>query len=175
MKRTIVLLAVTLLLVLPCVAQELSGRIEGGVTDPQGAVIPGASVVATHVDTNIEYRATTNEVGRFSIPNARLGTYRIVVENPGFKRAVVTGVQVEIGSVANVNVKMELGDIAQEVTVTADAAQEIVNTTNAELGATVDNRQVLELPLNGRNAAELIFLQAGTYYETDPDGQGDKL
>ncbi|MGH9859170.1 MAG: carboxypeptidase-like regulatory domain-containing protein, partial [Candidatus Acidiferrales bacterium] len=175
MKRTIVLLALFSLLALPCIAQELSGRIEGSVTDPQGAVIPGASVVATHVDTNIEYRATTNEVGRFTIPNARLGRYRVAVESQGFKRAIVTGVTVEIGSAANVNIKMELGDIAQEVTVTADAAQEIVNTTNAELGATVDNRQVLELPLNGRNAAELIFLQAGTYYETDPDGQGDKL
>jgi hypothetical protein len=166
---------VILALAWPASAQELTGRIEGTVTDPQGAVIPGASVTATHVDTNTEYKTSTSAVGHFVVPNARLGRYRITVESAGFRRAVITGAVVEIGAVADVNVKLELGEITEEITVAADITQEIVNTVDAQLGTTVDNRQVLELPLNGRNAAELVFLQAGTYYETDPDGQGDKL
>lgn len=175
MKRQAALMILLLLFALPGAGQDLSGRIEGTVTDPQGAVIPGAEVTATHVGTNITYKATSSEVGHFAIPNARLGEYRITVEAQGFKRAVITGIEVQIGATANVSVKLELGEITQEVTVSAEAAQEIVNTTNSELGATVAPKQVLELPLNGRNAAELLFLQPGTYYETDPDGQGDKL
>jgi hypothetical protein len=175
MKRNAALMMLLLLLAMPSAGQDLYGRIEGTVTDPQGAVIPGAEVTATHVGTNITYKATTSAVGHFAIQNARLGEYRIAVESQGFRRAVVEGVSVEIGSVLHVNLKLELGEVTQEVTVSAEAAQEIVNTTNTELGATVSPKQVLELPLNGRNAAELLFLQPGTYYETDPDGQGDKL
>lgn len=175
MKRLSLFLALLLCFTLPLSAQDLSGHIEGTVTDPQGAVIPGAEVTATHVDTNITYKATTSSVGRFNVPRARLGTYRITVESAGFKRGVVTGVTVEAGGTADVNVKLELGEVTQEVTVSAESAQEIINTTSAELGTTVDQQQVLELPLNGRNAAELAFLQAGTFYEKSSTGEGNKL
>ncbi len=156
-------------------AQELAGQITGTVTDQQDAVVSGARVTAVHVATNITYRATTSDLGRFIIPKVRIGIYRVIVEVEGFKRAVIEGVEVQVGSTADVNVTLELGDIQDEVTVTASTAQEIINTVSAELGGVVDQREVLQLPLNGRNAVELAILQPGVLYETDQDGAGNKF
>ena len=176
MKRILIpILAVGLLLPGSVIAQELTGRITGLVTDEQGAVIPGASITATHLATNTTYDATTGPAGRFVIPNIRLGSYNVEVEFTGFSRAIVQGVLVEVGGTADINVTLQVGAVTEEVTVTADVSQEIVNTVNAELGAVVDTRRVLELPLNGRNASHLILMQAGVFFARDPDGQGDKL
>jgi len=176
MNRRVVM-GLVLLLLVPGLAlgQELTGGITGTVKDQQGLVIPGANVTARHVETNIVYRATTTGLGRFVIPKVRLGNYTLTVESQGFRRAVVTGVRAEVGGVANVSIALQLGEVTQEVTVSADVSQELLNTTDAELGTVVDTRRVLELPLNGRNATELTFLQAGAYYEVNSDGTGNKL
>jgi len=159
MKRISVGLTLLLFfLTASAVAQQLTGRIEGGVTDPTGSVVPGAAVTATHVATNTTYSATTSQVGRFIIPSVRLGRYNIVVEVSGFRRIVVTDVLVEVGSTASVNVTLEVGAVETEVTVTSDVAQTIINTTDAELSTVIDERRVLDLPLNGRNAIELALL-----------------
>jgi hypothetical protein len=155
--------------------QEITGGITGLVRDEQGAVIPGADVTATHVDTNTKYLAVTGDQGRFRLPLVRLGTYEIAVELTGFNRAVVQDILVETGSTADINVTLQVGSIQQEVIVTGGAVQEIVNTVDAELGSVVDKQQVLDLPLNGRNASHLALLQAGVFFERSPDGQGDKL
>ncbi len=156
-------------------AQDLTGRLTGTVSDQQGAIVPGAEVTATHVGTNTTYRAVTGDLGKFNFPRLRLGRYRIAVELTGFNRAVVENVQVETGTATEVNVRLAVGTPDQEVVVQGAAAQEIVNTVDAELGAVVDERQVAELPLNGRNASHLALLQAGVFFERSPDGQGDKL
>ncbi len=156
-------------------AQELTGRIEGVVMDETGAVIPGASVIATHVATNTVYRAKTSAIGTFVIPNVRLGRYTVAVEAPNFRRAVVRDAIVEVGQTADLNITLQVGELQEEVEITAGMAQEIVNTVDAELSTVVDERRVLELPLNGRNASHLAFLQAGVYFERSPDGQGNKL
>ena len=156
-------------------AQQLTGSFGGSVTDPQSAVIPGASITARHNETNTAYTATTNEAGRFRMPNVRLGAYTVTAEADGFKRSIVTGVRVEVGTTSTLTIPLEVGELVFEVTVTAEAAQAVLNTVDAELSTTVDNRRVLELPLNGRNAAELIMQQAGVYFERTPDGQGDKF
>ncbi len=176
MKRITVGLTLLLLaLTASAVAQQLAGRIEGGVTDPTGAVLPGASITATHVATNTIYRATTSQIGRFVIPSVRLGRYTIAVEASGFGRGVVTDVLVEVGGTASVNITLEVGALEVETVVTADTSQQIINTVDAELGVVVDERRVLELPLNGRNAIELMFLQAGVFQENDKFGQGGQL
>lgn len=157
------------------VAQELSGRIDGTVLDETRAVIPGATITATHVSTNTVYTATTSSGGKFSIPNARLGNYKITVEAANFRRAVIDDVVVVVGQSSTLNISLQVGAISEEVQIDASAAQEIVNTTNAEISTVVDERRVQELPLNGRNASHLAFLQAGVYFERSPDGQGNKL
>ncbi|MFQ5926326.1 MAG: carboxypeptidase regulatory-like domain-containing protein, partial [Terriglobia bacterium] len=177
MKRSVVALVVVLAVSAGAlVAQvELAGRIEGVVMDESKAVIPGASVTATHVATNTVYRATTTAVGRFTIPSVRRGLYTVVVEAPGFRRQVVTDVLVEVGGTADLNITMEVGAVEEEVTVTAETTQEVVNTVDAELGAMVNTRRVLELPLDGRNATHLVRMQPGVYYELDPVGRGNKF
>ncbi len=176
MKRTAIgVLAIFLMAAGPSVAQDLSGRIEGNVTDATGLVFPGADVSATHVETNFVYRAITSELGRFVILKVRLGHYTVVTEMPGFRRAIVQDVVVEVGGTANLNITLQLGTLQEEVTVTSELTQQLVNTVDAELSSVVDNRQVLELPLNGRNASHLILQQAGVYFERSPDGSGNKL
>ncbi|MCP5110510.1 MAG: TonB-dependent receptor plug domain-containing protein, partial [bacterium] len=174
-NRWLILVGVVLLLATTSSAQQLTGTVEGTVTDPQGAVIPGVKVVATHVETSTVYEGETSAVGQFAFASVRLGTYDIAAESDGFKRAVVTGVQVTVGGTTSVNLALEIGAVSEEITVTADMAQVIVNTVDAEISAVVDNRRVLELPLNGRNAVELTLQQAGVYFERSPDGQGNKL
>ena len=172
------LFRVALLLVVSAAAataQQLTGSIEGSVIDAGGAAIPDASISALHDETNTLYGAATGATGQFRISNARLGTYTVRTEADGFKRSVATGVLVEVGGTAGLRISLELGELRFEVTVTAEDVQTIINTLDAELSTTVDNRRVLELPLNGRNAAELAMQQAGVYYERASDGQGDKF
>jgi len=156
-------------------AQQLTGVIEGTVSDAQGALIPNAEVTAVHVETNTVYKVKTGEKGSFAIPNVRLGQYTVTTEFTGFRKSVVTGVNVEVGGTATLVIALEIGGLQETVTVTAEAAQANVNTVDAELGGVVDNRRVLELPLDGRNAVELALQQSGVYFERSPDGQGDKL
>ena len=176
MKRTLFALALSLFVAAGMlVAQELAGRISGSVVDPTGAVIPGAAVTATHVGTGTVYRATTNAAGRFIIPRVRLGRYDITVETQGFSRAVIAGVQVAVGSTASLKVVLEIGVITEEVVVEGSTSQQIINTVDAELSIVVDERRVLELPLNGRNASHLVLHQAGVYFERTSTGEGTKL
>lgn len=155
--------------------QSLTGQIEGTVIDASGASIPGVNVTATHVGTNTVYTASTNEIGKFVATNVRLGDYRIEAQTDGFKTAVLDGVNVSVGSTAVVNIQLEIGEVTTEVTVSASSAIAQINTVDAEVGGVIDEKRVLELPLNGRNAVELAFQQAGTYFERNADGTGNKL
>ena len=156
-------------------AQTLTGGLQGRVEDPSGSVVPGASVTATHQETNTAYETTTNEVGRFVFPSVRLGLYDVAAASSGFSRVIVQDVLVQVGTTASVNLQLEIGPADFEVTVEGAAATADINLVDAELSAVVDERRVLELPLNGRNAVELAAQQAGVYFERAPDGQGDKL
>jgi hypothetical protein len=159
----------------PLDAQDITGRITGRVFDQQNTLVPGAGVTATHLETNTIYTAMSGATGQFSIPAARLGSYRVIVEATGFKRALVANVVVETGGTADVNITLEVGGVQDEVAVTVDSAQEVVNTVDAEIGAVIDRERILQLPLNGRNASHLALFQAGVFFERSADGQGDKL
>jgi len=140
--------------------QMSTGRLSGVVTDSQGAVIPGATVVA--VRANAEPIVTrTNDVGRYTFTSLIPGRYVLTVEAPGFKRVTVSDVLIEVGSAVVRDVVLEPGEITEEVTITA-ASQPVVEIGKSpSLGDVVDARRVLDLPLNGRNPLDLIQLQAG--------------
>ncbi|MEZ5354012.1 MAG: carboxypeptidase regulatory-like domain-containing protein [Bryobacteraceae bacterium] len=167
--------AMLLATLFPAAAQQVTGRIEGVVSDPAGARIPGVALTATHVETNAVFRGQSGADGGFAIPSVRLGRYRLAAEAAGFRRAVIEDVMVEVGGTAAVAIAMQVGTVQEEITVSADLAQVQINTVDAEIGTVVDNKRVLELPLNGRNAVELALQQTGVYFERTPDGQGDKL
>lgn len=142
-------------------AQALNTRVNGNVTDAQGADVSGATVTLVDNATQTARTATTNESGFFSFNDVRQGLYTVTVEGAGFKKTSVSEVLVNVDQTATVNVTLEIGQVTETVTVSASDAQTIVNTENAEIKNTVQERQINDLPLNGRNPLALAGLQAG--------------
>jgi hypothetical protein len=141
-------------------AQGATGRLTGTVANPQGEVIAGATVTATDNGTGKVHETTTGSEGNYSFPQLEVGTYTIKATAQGFKTFTATEVKIDVGKEYGLNLTLEVGDISENVTVTAGA--EVIHTTNAELSNTVSTRQIQELPLNGRNPLSLVSLQAGT-------------
>ncbi len=142
-------------------AQSFNSTVSGTVKDQAGAVIAGARVTLIDIATQREVTATTNDQGFFVFPDVRAGEYKLVAEQNGFKKEEVTGVTVNVGTPATVTFVLEAGQIAEVITTSASEAQAIVNTENATLQTTVLERQINDLPLNGRNPLTLASLQAG--------------
>jgi carboxypeptidase family protein len=136
------------------------GALSGSVTDPSGAAIPGAKVTVTEPATEFSRSVTTNEDGLYSIPSLRPAVYRLTVEAQGFRLFTESGRELLADQSATVNVKLEVGAVSEAVEVAASAAQ--VDTTTSTIKQVVDQRQIVELPLNGRNAAALTFIGAGS-------------
>ena len=141
-------------------AQAVSARLEGRVMDQTGAIVPGVTVTATNEATNIATEAVTNESGRYIFANLVPGTYTISTTLTGFKTTVHRGIQLQIGDAKAYDLTLQMGDISETVTVTGEAA--LVNTSTTRIGAVVQDRQAVDLPLNGRDPMMLVYLQAGT-------------
>jgi hypothetical protein len=142
-------------------AQGSVTRVSGTVKDPQGAAITGATVTLTDSATKAVKTATTGDDGAFAFNDLRAGIYSVDVEAAGFKKTTVPDLTVNIDQTSTVNIDMEVGGVGETVTVTASDAQAVVHTENAELKNTVLERQIQDLPLNGRNPLTLAGLQAG--------------
>src|SRR5262245_44989203 len=140
-------------------AQVTTGTINGTVKDPSGAALPGVSIKITNTDTGFMRSLISDEVGRYSAPQLPLGGYEISAELMGFQTAVRRGVTLTIGREAVVDFSLQVGSVAQEVTVNAEAA--MVTTTSASLSYLVEEKQIQELPLNGRSYTQLATLQPG--------------
>jgi len=140
-------------------AQVDTARITGTVTDPSGAVIPGASITITNVQTNLGYSTASDAQGRYESVPLRIGRYRVQAERGGFKRTVRDGIALQIQETAVVNLELELGAVTQEVSVTADAP--LLTTNEAAQGQVIDNQKMVDLPLNGRDYIQLALLSAG--------------
>jgi hypothetical protein len=144
----------------PTLAQVEQGTITGTVTDQTGAVIPGAQVKVTNIQTRINRTMQTNSEGHYNVPYLPSGQYEVEVESRGFTKAKVVEIKVAIGQVATINITLAAGPAASEtVTITAGAAQ--LERQNASLGNVVDSRQIIELPLLGRNPYDLVTLAPG--------------
>lgn len=142
-------------------AQSINTRVNGTVKDPTGAIVAGATVVLMDSATRRESTTTSNDVGFFVFPDVRAGSYIITAERAGFKKAQVSDVMVNVDQPATLNLVLEVGEITETVTTTSAESQAVVNTENAELSTTVLQRQIQDLPLNGRNPLTLAGLQAG--------------
>ncbi|MGH9899257.1 MAG: carboxypeptidase regulatory-like domain-containing protein, partial [Pyrinomonadaceae bacterium] len=139
-------------------AQTNAGRLIGTVSGPDG-VLPGATVIVKDNATERERTVTTNDVGGFSVPQLEFGNYTVTITAKGFKTFVANDLKIDAGREYSLTPVLEVGNISENVTVTAGA--DILNTTTAELSSTVSPQQIKELPLNGRNPLNLIGLQAG--------------
>src|SRR5215468_8476414 len=155
-------LAFSALLVCTCMCVVAFGQavstsqISGTVKDQTGAVLPGAEVTATQIDTGAKRAVVTDETGSYVLASLPIGPYRVEVALPGFRTYVQTGITLQVNSNPAILVVLEVGQVAEQIEVAADAA--LVETRSTGVGQVIDNQRVLELPLNGRQATELIFL-----------------
>lgn len=143
----------------PVSAQVTTATIFGTVTDSTGAVVPNISVLATNTGTNLSREASTDESGQYSIRFLPVGTYRVEVNASGFKKFQQTGILLELNRNARVDPVLEVGTLTETVAVTSDAP--LVNTTDAAIGRTVGNAEIINLPLVNRNVYSLLSLTAG--------------
>lgn len=154
-----------LALALSLAAQETRGTILGRVTDPSGAVIANADVRATNVATGVTVSAKSNEAGNYRLPYLNPGAYAITAELTGFKKFARDGVGVRVNDTIEVNIALQVGDVAETVEVRADAA--VLSTAEASLGQVIDQRRVTELPSFGGSAMVLVQLAPGVINTTD--------
>src|SRR5579885_3631261 len=143
------------LLGIPVFAQT-SGEITGEVKDATGAVVSGASVTATNQATNATRTAVSNEAGVYDFPAMQPGTYTMRVEKPGFKTVTQSNIELQVQQTARLDFALEVGQVNETVEVSASAA--LLTTENATVGTVIENRRIVDLPLNGRNFLQLVAL-----------------
>ena len=132
----------------PMYAQTTSGAIVGTVTDPTGAVIGGASITVTNMDTSISVKASTDASGEYVVTPLGVGRYTVAVEATGFKRSVRSDITLNVQDRLGVDAKLEVGAVTD--TVEVQAAAPILETDTSYLGEVVDSQLIFYIPLNGR-------------------------
>ena len=161
LSRTAVL---SLLLAGAAFSQTASSLIQGIVTDNSGAVVPQARISAVMTGTDATYTTVTNADGNFVLPSVRPGVYSIAAEHPSFRKALRSGVLIEINQRARVDLVLQVGDVKETVSVSADTTT--VDTFSASINEVVDSRRIVDLPLNGRQALQLQALLPGAIVAT---------
>jgi len=167
MKRVVLVLCgafITCALTTATLWAQATAQISGAVKDQSGAVLPGVEVTATQTETGISRNTVTNETGSYVLSNLAVGPYRLEAALPGFRTYVQTGIVLQVNSSPAINVVLEVGQVTEQVEVQANAA--MVETRAAGVGQVIENERILDLPLNGRNATELIVL-AGAAVQTN--------
>src|SRR5579862_913238 len=147
------LLGACLLLGVSAFAQTTAGRILGTLTDPSCAAVSGATVTVTDVQRGTSRTLTTDDAGSYASPDLQPGTYKIHVEARGFKSVERANVQIEVATDVRADFSLQPGQVSETVTITEEV--QLVNTTSATLGGTLSNKEINDLPLNGRNYENL--------------------
>jgi Carboxypeptidase regulatory-like domain/TonB dependent receptor-like, beta-barrel len=161
------------LFVSPAFAQLAgTGNIQGTISDPSGAVIAGAHVTVTNGATGVKHQTVTSGGGVFSFPNLSVGTYNLSATASGFKAYTQTGIVLEVGSNIAVNLSLTVGTENQEVRVEANGIS--LQTQDTSFKQTIDQKEVNELPLNGRQMTDLIVLSGGAASAPGNDMVGSK-
>jgi len=160
------------LLALPCfaIAQQGTGTLSGMVTDSQDAVVASAKVEVRNIDNGGVFRTQTNSQGLYTAPGLAVGRYEVRAELSGFKRAIRSGITLQVNQYAQVNLVLQVGQVAETIEVRGEAA--LVDSNSATVGTVIDNRQVQALPLNGRNALSLTLLTPGVFSNAGPTNSG---
>src|SRR6059036_3182305 len=141
------------------VAQTSTATILGTVKDTSGALVPGVSITVKHTEIGLTRNVVSGERGGYNVPLLPVGAYEITTTMPGFKQAVRSGINLVVGQEAVIDLTLEVGAAAEQVTVSEEAP--LVNTTTASTSGLITEQQVKELPLNGRSFDNLITLNVG--------------
>lgn len=156
-------IAVTLIAVFTAAASaQFKAGLQGTVSDNSGAAVPGATVKLTNIETNAEQQAATNDSGVYRFNGLPPGTYRVVVEQAGFKRKIVEKFVVSAESIAGLDINLEVGEVSAEVIVDGSSAPPL-ETETPNLSRNITNKEVLELPQIGRDPYQLARLAPGVF------------
>src|SRR5947199_7771249 len=150
-----------LLSVVPALAQTQAG-LSGVIHDSSGAVIPGVSVTVTNPATNFVRSAIANEAGVYNLPGLQPGRYNIKVELPGFRTITQNDVELQVQQSARLDFTLQVGQLSETVEVSGTAA--LIATENATVGTVIENKRIIEMPLNGRNFLQLVALSPNVSY-----------
>src|SRR5438034_3632637 len=157
MKRiAICTFVVWLASILMVTAQGTTAQISGTVKDQTGAVLPGVEITVTQTATGAKRTAVSNETGNYVLASLPLGPYMLEAALPGFRTYLQSGIVLQVNASPEINIVLQVGQVTDQVEVQANAA--LVETHSTGIGTVVDNQRILELPLNGRNVTELVFL-----------------
>jgi hypothetical protein len=162
------LLVAAVCLSAPLFAQTY-GEITGELRDVSGANIPGATVVVTNTETGATRTAVSNDAGVYSFPSLAPGIYDIRITRDGFKTITRKGIQLQVQQSARIDFQMELGEVTESVDVSAETT--LLATENATVGTVIENKRIVELPLNGRNYLQLVSLAPNVSFGFASAGQ----
>ena len=131
-------------------AQQGGGTISGSVTNSQGAAISGSAVEVKSVATNAVFSAVTNTSGFYTAPSLAVGEYEVAAQFEGFKRAVRSGITLQVNQTARIDIVLEIGEVVETIEVVGEAP--LVQSDTSTLGEVIERRRMVELPINGRGA-----------------------
>jgi Carboxypeptidase regulatory-like domain/TonB dependent receptor len=154
----------------------ITGSISGIVTDSSGSVVPGATITVTNTQTGIRSVVETDGKGFYSFPDLAVGTYNLQAEQKGFKIFEKNGIVIDANSALRVDVQLQVGTIAEKITVSTDAVQ--VETQSTQMGEVISAERITSVPLNGRDFTDLLDLQPGVVpnaYSSQAPGLGDRV
>ncbi len=160
-------------------AQLIQGAISGVVRDETAAVLPGVEITIANIATGITRSSITDEAGRYGASSLPVGEYQIRAELPGFQTTIREGIELTVGRQAVVDLVLQIGEVTEEVTVSGQAPP--LETSTASVSNLVEEKQVLDLPLNNRDLTQLTYLQPGVLKvpssatQGHHSGMGDKL
>jgi hypothetical protein len=171
--KTSCLVAATLsvLFFSPLASAQTDATVSGTVTDPSGAHVTAATVTARNVDTGVATAVTTNDAGVYTMPSLIPGTYQFTAEHPGFRRAVVDHVILQVAGALTLNMPLELGQTNESVEVQATATE--VTATSSSVGDVMEGKRLMELPLVGRSSYDLLLTQPGVSSGAMINGSGN--
>jgi hypothetical protein len=176
MRRTFLPVLITLVLLGSAVAwASITGSIAGIVTDPSGSVVPGASVTATNTATGVQATVKTDGAGFYSFPDLPVGDYDLDVKQTGFKSYHKNAIHIDANSAIRADVKLDLGEVSEKVTVESSAVQ--VETQSTQMGEVIDSQKITSVPLDGRSFIDLLSLQPGVVpgaYASQAAGLNDR-
>ena len=150
-------------------AQSTTAQITGRVSDPSGAVIPGALITVANVDTGVKRQTESNELGHYAVPLLPPGTYRVTVQKEGFRPVTRTGITLQVDQVARVDFVLEVGAVTE--TVEVSAAAPLLEQDSSSLGQVIDSSRILNMPLNGRSPFRLVQLTTNVLTVPSTSGQ----
>ena len=140
-------------------AQQFSGTLRGTVLDSTGGILPGAEIAIVHIETNETHTVLADSNGSYIAPQLKPGLYRITVTMNGFKTAAINEVKVDVQQTRNVDITLQVGQAAELVTVLGTGGT--IERTSSTISQTIENKRLVDLPLNGRNPFSLATLVPG--------------